>query len=256
MFIFLIILIFFFVLGLSVGSFLNVCISRLPRRESIVFPASHCPKCEAGLKVLDLLPIVSFILLRGKCRYCGGKISFRYPAVEILTGFFFLTSLLKFSFSIDLILYIFFFSLLIVAAFADFETEIIPDSVSILGAIPALFISLLKGTPANSLIGMGLGFGIMWLLFKFTSFVYRKEAMGQGDIKLTMMIGAYLGWQGILVSIFLAFISGAFIGLVLIGFRKRRFGEHIPFGPFLALGSLVSIFFGSLIWNWYVGMIF
>ncbi len=247
---------FIFILGLSVGSFLNVCISRLPKRESIIFPSSCCPSCRSRLKVLDLFPVLSFILLRGRCRYCGGKISIRYPLVEILTGSFFLALFLKFSFSLDLVLYLFFFSLLTIAAFSDLETEIIPDSVSILGAIPGLLISLLKGVPATSFSGMILGFVIMWLLLKSATFIYRKEAMGQGDVKLAMMIGAYLGWQGVLVALFLAFVSGAIIGLVLIGIRMRKFGEHIPFGPFLALGAVASVFFGSLIWNWYVGILF
>lgn len=219
-------------------------------------PPSHCPKCGATLRVLDLLPVLSFIFLKGRCRACGEKISFRYPLVEILTAVLFVVLFSRFSLSIDLLLYLILSSLLILVTFTDLEKEIIPDSVSILGAIPALLISLIKGTPADSLLGMALGFSIMWVLFKTASFIYRKEAMGEGDLKLAMMIGAYLGWQGILVTIFLSFISGAFFGVSLIAFRKKQFGEHIPFGPFLALGALISIFFGSLIWNWYLGMIF
>lgn len=251
-------LIVFFVIlfGLSVGSFLNVCIHRLPLKESIWHPRSRCPHCRKILKMHDLLPVISYLSTFGRCRYCGQVISYRYPLIEILTAAFFIIFYLKFSLSLDLSLYLIFISLLIVAAFSDMETEIIPDSVSILGGIPALLIFSIKGMPLYPLLGMICGFGIMWLLFRVASFIYKKEAMGEGDLKLAMMMGAYLGWQGTLVSIFIAFISGAVVGIVLLGFGRKRFGQHIPFGPFLALGALVSLFFGTLIWNWYLGMLF
>ena len=249
--------VFFVILfGLSVGSFLNVCIHRLPRKESILHPRSRCPHCKKILMLHDLLPVLSYLLTLGRCRYCGELVSYRYPVVEILTSIVFVLLYLRFSLSLDFMLYMILFSLLIVATFSDIETEIIPDSVSILGGIPALLIFASKGIPAYPLLGMLCGSGIMWLLFKSASIIYKKEAMGEGDVKLAMMIGAYLGWQGTVVSIFISFISGAFIGLFLIGINKKKFGQHIPFGPFLALGAAVAVFFGKLLWDWYLGMLF
>ena len=243
-------------LGLAVGSFLNVCIHRLPRKESILHPRSRCPHCRKILNIHDLFPVISYLSTLGRCRYCGEVISYRYPLVESLTAALFVILYLKYSLSFDLFLYLIFASLLVVAAFADMETEIIPDSISILGGIPALLIFSFAGMPLHPLLGMVCGLGIMWFLFKVASFIYKKEAMGEGDLKLAMMMGAYLGWQGTLVSIFFAFICGAFVGTVLLGIGRKRFGQHIPFGPFLALGGLVALFFGQMIWNWYLGMLF
>lgn len=235
--------------SLIIGSFLNVCIYRIPRGESIVYPPSHCTKCGTRLKVYDLIPIISYIITRGKCRYCGERISSQYPMVELFNGFLSLMLYLRFGFNLIFFKYALLLSILIVIAFIDYHHRIIPDKILIFGTIAGILLSSLYNFPRNFLNGtMGLiiGGGIFLIIALVT-----KGAMGGGDIKLMAMIGLCLGWRHIILITLLSFIIGALISLILIIFHIKSKKDYIPFAPFISLAAVISIFFGSEIIRWY-----
>ena len=239
--------IFVFLLGCVIGSFLNVCIYRLPRGESIIHPPSHCPKCQNKILWYDNIPILSYLLLRGKCRHCKGEISLRYPLVEALTGFLFLSLNLNSEFYFNA----FFVSLLIIAFFADQEEQIIPDEIIYLGIPAALLYATLRGRIAEAVIGSTLGFLLLFLVQKLGAFLFKKEALGGGDIKLAALLGAQLLWQGLLLSLILGYLIGAGEALLLLALRRKKWGEYIAFGPALVTGALVTLFFGQQIIEFY-----
>jgi len=249
--------IIFFPLGLIIGSFLNVCIWRLPRGESIVYPGSHCPLCGASIKWFDNIPMLSFLLLRGKCRSCGGRISFRYPLVELLTACLFVAIYRFFSISSHTLIYILFTSSLITVGFIDLDKRIIPNLITLpgiaLGLIFPLFLPHLS--LKDSLLGAILGGGILLLVGIFGKIIFKKPAMGGGDVKLAAMIGVFLGWQQILLILFLSFLIGAVIGttveLIKGTLSKRR---QIPFGPYIALSGILAVFCGQELINLYLGL--
>lgn len=249
--------IIFFLLGSIIGSFLNVCIWRLPRGESIVYPGSHCPVCGAPIKWFDNIPILSFLLLRGKCRSCGERISLRYPLVELLTGCLFIAIYGFFGLSFQTLIYILLTSSLITIGFIDLDKKIIPNLITLpgiaLGLIFSLFLHHLS--LKDSLLGAILGGGILLLVGIFGKALFKKPAMGGGDVKLAAMIGAFLGWQQILLVLFLSFLIGAVIGtaveLMKGTLSKRR---QIPFGPYIALSGILAIFFGQDLINFYLGL--
>lgn len=240
-----------FIVGLIMGSFANVCIYRIPRGESIIFPSSHCPHCQHSLGVLDNIPLVSFILLRGKCRYCHERISWRYPLVELLTGLLYLAIVARFRFSALTIVYLALGTLLIIISFIDLKEKIIPDELSLPGVAGGLILSLflLPSGFFNAFIGMAFGGGIL-LIVAFVS----KGGMGGGDVKLMAMIGAFLGWPDVVVSLFLAVFIGSLVGLLLIVLRLKKRKDAVPFGPFLALGAIISILYGSDLIMWYLNL--
>jgi leader peptidase (prepilin peptidase)/N-methyltransferase len=227
--------------GLIIGSFLNVCISRLPEERSVIFPPSHCPKCRVKLKVLDLVPVFSYLMLGGRCRKCKLPISPRYPIVEALTSVTFLLLFIKFGPSFGSVLLAVFFSLLIVTSFIDIEHMLIYDLLVIMGIATGLIYSAYAGDLTGSILGicfafiffMGLGYG--------AKFFFKKESLGEGDVQLAIMLASLTGIEKILIAFVIASISGAVIGiaLILMGILKRD--DYIPFAPFLALGTLVSI---------------
>lgn len=243
-----------FILGLLIGSFLNVCIYRLPRGESIVFPSSHCPSCNKPVKPYDNIPVLSFIFLRGKCRSCGVPISWQYPMVELLHGLGYVFILYQFGVSLQTLVYSLFFSSLVVVTFIDLSHQIVPDVIT----LPGMVLGLIAGSTIlplgalRSFVGLALGGGLFYLIAVLSIAVLKKEGMGGGDIKLIAMIGAFIGWKGMLLTIFLAAVSGSVSGLLLIFLKGRNRSEPIPFGPFLALGALVSLFWGSEILGWYL----
>ena len=226
------------------GSFLNVCISRIPEERSVLFPPSHCPKCKAKLKARDLIPVLSYLLLRGRCRYCKEKISIRYPIVEVLTALLFLAFYVKAGFSVHYAALVIFSVLLILISFIDIEHMIIPDFLMLIGIAMGIAYSLYKGTLAESLVGICFGFLFMFILGRSAKLVMKKEALGDGDIKFMVMLGANLGIERTLLSVLGASITGAAVGITLILFEKLKKEDYIPFAPFLALGAVVSI----LIW--------
>ncbi len=239
-----------FLVGACIGSFLNVVIHRLPREESIVSPRSRCPGCGRAIRAWENIPIVSFIVLGGKCAGCGGAISWRYPAVELLTATGFATIFLLDGLGIPLLRDLLFFSLLMPIAFIDIDHRIIPDELSLGGLVAGLLLSFLPGGEwRESFTGALLGGGILYA----TAFLYEKirgmEGMGGGDIKLLAMIGAFLGWRGALATVFF----GSFLGAVGGILSMRKGGEGlktaIPFGPYLCVAALLSRYLGGWFWG-------
>lgn len=237
--------------GSCIGSFLNVCIYRMPREQSIVWPASRCPHCEKPIAWFDNIPVVSWLLLRARCRACGKSILWRYPVVELLTGLMAVAVFARFGVGPVGLVYFAFVCALIVVSFIDLEFQIIPDEISVGGLVVALLLSVLlpqlHGAGSRPLglglavIGMLAGGGLLYATGMLGDFLFKKESMGGGDIKLLAMAGAVLGWKAVLLTFFLAPIVALPPG-VLILFTKK---EHvIPYGPFLSLALVVSMFFG------------
>lgn len=237
-----------FALGLLIGSFLNVCISRIPKRESIVFPHSHCPGCGRNLKAAELVPVLSFLVQRGKCRGCGGKIAWRYPLVELLTGVIFIVLYTRYA-GIDFLLYAIFFSLMVIVFFIDFDHQIIPNRLILILLSYVLVWQITRPVVpwGEALLGGILG-GCVFLILALIS----KGGMGGGDIKLVAVLGLLFGWRYILILMFLSFILGGVTGALLLaaGIKKRKDG--IPFGPFLVLASFIVSAWGENILFWYL----
>ena len=243
------------ILGLIIGSFSNVCIYRIPKNESIVFPASHCPNCHTPIKAIDNVPILSFLLLKGKCRKCGEKISIRYPVVEFLTGAIYLLIFLIYGRSYQTLIYALLSSALIIISFIDLDVQIIPDEISLPGIVIGLALSFIVPyiSYLNSLLGIIIGGGIIFLIALAGLAIFKKEAMGGGDVKLSAMIGAFIGWKYIMISLFIGFFIGAIAGILLILLKIRNRDDLVPFGPFIVLGSLITILWGENILSWYLG---
>ena len=243
-----------FIFGLFVGSFLNVCIYRLPKGKSIVFPPSHCPACGKNILWYDNIPILSYILLRGRCRSCRTKISPRYLIVEGLTACLALALYIVFGLTPKFAAYAVMTCGLIIATFVDFEINEIPDEVSIGVLVAGLVLSVvlppLVGAASSwydlldSVLGCLAGGASIYLMGFLGELVFKKEAMGGGDVKLMAMIGAFVGWKMVLLAFFIAPVFGAVAGLVL---KIKEGREIIPYGPYLSLAALVVIFFGEKI---------
>ena len=221
----------------------------IARQESIVLPASHCPACQTPINPWDNIPVLSFLFLQGNCRACGAKISWRYPLIELLTAFLFLACMHQYGLVPQTFLYWAFISALIVLSFIDLDHRLIPDAISVPGVIVGLLVSpLLPIQWYESLLGILLGAGIIKMTGEIGKLVFKKEAMGGGDVKLMAMIGAFLGWKMIFLTLFLGSMTGAIIGIVWKLFTGK---EYIPFGPFLSIGALFSLFFGAQVLHWY-----
>jgi len=242
-----------FIIGLVIGSFSNVCIYRLPRNESLVRPGSHCPQCSKPIPFYDNIPIISYLLLKGKCRYCGQSIPPQYPIVELATGLFYLALYLFYGLQPIAIVYMLLCTLLIIISFIDLRERIIPDVLSvpfiIIGFAFSFFLRNIN--PLDSLLGILAGGGSLLLIAIVGSKLFKKEAMGGGDIKLAAMLGAFLGWQLTLLSLFLGFFVGSVIGVLIMVTSKNK-NDVIPFGPFIALGAMISMFWGQAILHWYL----
>ena len=250
---------FVFIFGLAVGSFLNVCIYRLPLKKSIVFPPSHCPKCGNKIKAYDNIPVLSYILLRRKCRFCKEQISLIYPAVELLSGLIFLSLFFWYGLSWEFASRLFLFTSLVVIFFIDLKHQLIPDVITLPGIAIGLAFSILSKSPSflDSLIGIISGGGLFYLVALAGDKIFKKESMGGGDIKLAAMLGAFLGWQKILLVFFLASFLGALAGIIfLILSPKLRENRLIPFGPFLAIATAICIFFGNRLVELYLNLLF
>jgi len=245
--------IFMFLFGAVVGSFLNVCIYRIPRDESIVFPASHCPECGYKIRAFDNIPVISYLLLRGRCRSCGTRISWQYPVVELLSALLTLFLFLKFHLSLTFFVLFVFCMALVVITFIDLEHQIIPDSISLPGIVVGFAVSFFLPWLGwlNSLIGIVAGGGSLLLVAYGYQVLTKKEGMGGGDIKLLAMMGAFLGWKSIPFIIFTSSLFGSVIGLALMAVRKKDSQLPIPFGPFLAFGAVLFIFYGRQLIQWY-----
>ncbi len=239
--------------GTLVGSFLNVCVYRLPRGQSLVHPGSACPACQAPIPWYDNIPLVSFALLRGACRACGAAISWRYPLIEAANAVGYVILVSHFGLEWRTAVYAALFSTLLVATAIDLSHQIIPDGITLPGiGIGLAWSALLAVTAADpwrfmdSLLGGLLGGGLFYLVA-----VVSRGGMGGGDIKLIAMIGTFLGWRNVLLTIFIAAASGSIVGLGLIAFKGVTRKYPVPFGPFLSLGALVALFWGPAITEWY-----
>ncbi len=245
------------VFGLVIGSFLNVCIYRIPRNISIVMPASRCPACNYPIRAWDNIPVISYLILRGRCRHCGAKISPQYPLVEAVNAFFYVAVFWRYGFAWDSVAYALFCSCLIVITFVDLEFQIIPDRITLPGIILGTFAgALLMPDPfmrtallgyKASLIGLLSGGGFFYLVA-----VLSRGGMGGGDIKMMAMVGALMGWKAVMLTTFLGSLSGSIVGIFLMVFKGRGRKAKIPFGPFLALGAAITLFFGEEILRWYL----
>lgn len=256
------IMVFIFLLGIVIGSFLNVCIYRIPKEESIVVGGSSCQSCGTSLTALDLIPVFSYAALGGKCRHCKAKISPQYPIIEAVTGILFLLLYLKFGLSWLLLVYMGLTALLIVITLIDFRYMIIPNGLIVTGLVigaaqlaASIFTTgVFESWPVYA-IGFFAGGLPLFLIAAFCTYVLKKDAIGGGDIKLMAMAGLILGWKLIIPAYFIGIVTGAVISIVLLASGKKKRGDEIPFGPFLCLGTAVSMFFGSEIIKWYIGML-
>ena len=233
--------IFAFFFGNTIGSFLNVLIYRMPLGISIIKPNSFCPKCEKPIKWYENIPVISFVVLRGRCSGCQSPISIRYPIVEIITGCLFLYAYIHYNLSIELFFYIFFFCSLIVISGIDFSHQIIPDIISMPGMLIGLVFQVIKGTFMTGLIGLIFGGGLILLIRVIGGRVYKKEVMGLGDVYLAAMIGAFVGFPFIIPAIFMGALIGSILGIIYIISTHQSGESPIPFGPFLSIGGILVI---------------
>ncbi len=246
-----------FILGACIGSFLNVCIYRIPAGVSIVHPGSSCPRCQTMIPFYDNIPIFSYLVLRGKCRTCNLPIALRYPLVELLTGLFAFACSLTFGATVQALVVFIFIATLIVVAFIDIDHRIIPDSISLPG-IPIFFLASLAVptvTWQDSAIGILAGGGSLYAVAWGYQSLTGREGMGGGDIKLLAMIGAMIGWRGILFTLFAASAIGTLVGILTMIRSGKGMKLAIPFGPFLALGAVIYLFFGNAIIVWYINLL-
>lgn len=239
--------------GLCVGSFLNVVIYRLPREESVVFPASHCPSCHANLRWYHNIPVFSFLFLRGKCFFCQKKISIRYPIIEIITAIFFVIAVTREPLPIAWPFHFFFLGALIVSTAIDLEHWIIPDLVTLPGILLGLLGSILipERSFLDGIIGVFVGGGILFAIAWIYTTITKKDGIGGGDIKFLAMVGAFLGAKGALETLVLSSFVGSILGIFLIIFRGKGGKTAIPFGPFLSGGAFCAFLFGETLWKWY-----
>lgn len=245
---------FSFVLGSIVGSFLNVCIYRIPAGQSVVFPPSSCPKCGHRICWYQNIPVLSYLLLGGCCSSCNSRISLRYPSIEMLTGTLFVLVFSLFGFSFATVVYCFFVSALVIITFIDLDHQIIPDVISLPGIVIGFACSFMVPwiSWVDSLLGVLVGGGILLAIAWIYEKLAKREGMGGGDIKLLAMLGAFMGWKAVLPIIFLASLVGTLIGVPLMLIQKGDSKLAIPFGPFLASAAIVYLFWGQQIIHWYL----
>jgi leader peptidase (prepilin peptidase) / N-methyltransferase len=270
--------VFVFLFGLIIGSFLNVCIVRIPERKSIVMPASACPKCGAAIRPYDNIPVVSYLVLGGKCRNCKTKISAMYPIVELLTGLLFLGCYLAFGLPAEAAKWAVFSALMIVLVFTDLRERVLPDVVNYTGFGIGLGISFVThptdGTalwisnhifafppPApvlsfiDAILGAAVGSGLLWLVSEAYFRLRGREGMGFGDVKMMLMAGAFLGVKRTLLTILAGSLLGSVLGLAFILARRKESDYELPFGSFLGMAALVVVFFGTPVVNWYASLL-
>ena len=248
------------IFGLLIGSFLNVCIYRIPREESIVFPPSHCMVCEHGLGVLDLIPVASFCILGGKCRYCGAKISKQYPVVELANGLLYGVIFYQFGFGVDAIVYSIFASVMVVLTVIDLREMILPTKVILFGGIVALVGSIIRvymysdfSYLWSALLGGAIGYAFLAIPFYISIYGFKKEGMGFGDVRYLAMIGLFTSVKLVILIAFIAAILGAIYGGIQLAIKKTSL--PFPFGPFLSVGAITSILYGEQLLDWYFNLL-
>jgi leader peptidase (prepilin peptidase)/N-methyltransferase len=253
-----------FIFGLCIGSFLNVCICRIPEGQSVAYPPSRCPNCKARIKWYDNIPVFSWFLLSAKCRSCKLPISVVYPVIELLTAFFFLTLWLIYGISWLTPIYMLAVFGLLLGTFIDLSHMILPDRVTIGGMILFPIISALypplhgadswQSGLLASFIGLAAGFGLFWVIRELGTAALKKEAMGFGDVKLMGMLGALLGWQAIIYVTFFSALVGSIAGIALIALHRKGIQSEIPYGPYIALAAFSWILGGYRLWEFYLSL--
>ena len=269
---------FFFLFGMIIGSFLNVCIVRIPGGKSIVLPSSACPKCGATIRPYDNIPVVSYLLLGGKCRKCKSPISGMYPVVELLTGLLFLGCYLAFGVTAEALKWAIFSAILVILVFTDLRERILPDVVNFagfgLGLVLSFFTAPIDGTAqaiakrlfeyppptpvlsfADALLGAVAGGGLLWLVSEGYFRLRGREGMGMGDVKMMLMAGAFLGLKRALLTIFAGSVLGSILGIVVILARHKDSDYELPFGTFLGMAAMLVVFFGTPIVYWYQSLL-
>jgi len=256
----------FALLGASVGSFLNVCIDRLPRDKSIVTPSSHCDSCQRRLSPRDLVPVLSYLLLRGKCRYCQSKIPLRPLLVEITTGLLFALAYITFGLTLQLPLTLVYTSLFLVIGIIDLEHGLILNKITFPAAVTAILIDFFVPPPGiteisstwngilSGVIGAVIGLTFLLIIYLVSFAIYKQEAMGLGDVKLAALIGLVVGSRLVLFSLLMGALLGGLVASGLLLFRIKGRKETIPFGSFLSLATIISLFWGNQILDWYLGL--
>ena len=263
--------------GLVIGSFLNVCIVRIPQEKSIVVPASACPKCGAPIKPWDNIPVVSWLLLGGRCRGCKEPISWMYPVVELLTGALFLGCYLAFGLTTEALKWAVFSALLVVLVFTDMRDRILPNVINYSGFAAGLLLSLVTKPSdgvalwiakrvfdfpppapvislADALLGAAFGSGLLWLVAEFYFRLRKREGMGLGDVKMMLMAGAFLGLKRTLLTILAGSVLGSVLGLAFMMAKRKDSDYELPFGTFLGMAAVLVMFFGTPLVNWYLSL--
>ncbi|HTP42982.1 MAG TPA: prepilin peptidase [Candidatus Acidoferrum sp.] len=269
---------FVFLFGLVIGSFLNVCIVRIPGGKSIVMPASACPKCGTAIRPYDNIPVVSYLLLGGKCRKCKNPISLMYPAVELLTALLFLGCYLAFGLTAEALKWAIFSAVMVVLVFTDLRERILPDVVNFtglgLGLAISFFTAPFDGTAlwiarhvfefppsapvlsfADGVLGAAAGGGLLWLVSELYFRLRGREGMGLGDVKMMLMAGSFLGLKRTLLTIFTGSVLGSILGIIVILARRKDSDYELPFGTFLGMAALLVVFFGTPIVYWYQSLL-
>jgi leader peptidase (prepilin peptidase) / N-methyltransferase len=265
-----------FILGLVVGSFLNVCIYRIPRGESIVFPRSHCTRCGKDIPPYDNIPVLAYLWLGGKCRFCRKTISLQYPLVEFLTGVIFVACALRWNFASPSFLNALFLSPVVVLIFIDYHHQILPNVITVPGTLIGILLSRLQAQEfyedpislnlavtlkadnptailpwVGSLMGAAIAAGVLFLVGFAYQLVRKKQGLGMGDVKMMAMVGAFLGWRLALLTVFIGSLVGSIFGILLILFRGKTMQTKLSFGTFLGMGAILAVFFGSTLIGWY-----
>lgn len=243
------------VLGLMFGSFANVCVHRIPLHISIVSPRSRCPSCENTIVWFDNIPLISWLILRGKCRHCKSTISSRYPILELLMGVSWAGLAWHYGFSPLLLQALLLVSLLWILTLIDLETGLLPNVLTFPGIVIGIGFSFWFGYLQDAVIGAVLGYGLFWLVARLFLMVTGREGMGYGDFKLLAMLGAFMGWQALPFIVFASSLAGAVVGILFLYLSHKDMRTEIPFGPYLAAAGMVWFLWGSDILQWYAGLI-
>jgi leader peptidase (prepilin peptidase) / N-methyltransferase len=246
-------------IGAALGSFLNVCVHRWPAEQSVLRPRSRCPSCEQPILWYDNIPVISYLILRGRCRNCGASISAQYPAVELIVSMIWLGAALRFGASVEALHSATFLTLLLGIALTDASEMVIPDQFTVVGAAIGLALAAVPGGMpfTSSLIGAVLGYVLLWGVKLGAEKLLKKPALGVGDIHMMAMVGAFLGPTGAMVTIFLGSVLGIFVGVpyTLIRGGGKLIGTYLPLGVFLAMGGAIAHLWGTLLANWYLGIL-
>jgi len=240
--------------GLVFGSFSNVLVHRLPRNESVIFPASHCPNCGYNIAWYDNIPILSYLILRAKCRQCQQHIAWRYPALELTMGLSWSALLWYFGTTPMACMAIVLVTLLIILSIIDLETELLPNTLTFPGIALGLLYNLWAGDFISSLIGAFAGYFIFWSVAMLFFIMTKRYGMGGGDFKLLAMLGAFFGWQALPLIILFASVSGTIIGIIYLIISQQGSQTRIRFGPFLAAAGILWLLWGPQTWQWYLNL--